>query len=307
MLDFQEIETFQSEVATLRSSAVHAEKLHTNTAAPYPCGSSSWRSGLGCAYWSAIAAALRRRRKGQDFSVMRQRCCIRCEPNDTRRSSEPRRDARPWCRLGVSETIVHTWLPTLMIERVKARLPEISSGRSRSTSRPSARQAGRQGISTCPAVEAGGQPRTAQSTVRLIPDLPFVVGERIDCPRKAVVARRHARWRSSRSAQHPTACGASTSLFDRGAACDHSSQRRRSRTVSAWPSMASASPSPSAILRSVAARPRRGSCGACTPYGAACRAQLRRRWARFTRQSAAQRGWPMDRDPNCEGREERRT
>lgn len=209
MIDFRTIETFIW-VATLRSFRGAAEKLHTTQPA-VSMRIKQLEVMLGVRLLERDRRRVAPTQKGQEFLGYAQRLIrLRAEMIEAVGDHSVMRGL---VRLGVSETIVHTWLPTL-IERVNAAYPNLELEIEVDISPHLRDRLVAKDLDLALLLGPIGNPNVHSHPLCSFP-LAFVVGERIRLPRKAVSLDAIARWPIVTFSRNTQPHAAVRELFDR--------------------------------------------------------------------------------------------
>jgi DNA-binding transcriptional LysR family regulator len=209
MIDFRTIETFIW-VATLRSFRGAAEKLHTTQPA-VSMRIKQLEVMLGVRLLERDRRRVAPTQKGQEFLGYAQRLIrLRAEMIEAVGDHSVMRGL---VRLGVSETIVHTWLPTL-IERVNAAYPNLELEIEVDISPHLRDRLVAKDLDLALLLGPIGNPNVHSRPLCSFP-LAFVVGERIRLPRKAVSLDAIARWPIVTFSRNTQPHAAVRELFDR--------------------------------------------------------------------------------------------
>jgi DNA-binding transcriptional LysR family regulator len=209
MIDFRTIETFIW-VATLRSFRGAAEKLHTTQPA-VSMRIKQLEVMLGVRLLERDRRRVAPTQKGQEFLGYAQRLIrLRAEMIEAVGDHSVMRGL---VRLGVSETIVHTWLPTL-IERVNAAYPNLELEIEVDISPHLRDRLVAKDLDLALLLGPIGNPNVHSRPLCSFP-LAFVVGDRIRLPRKAVSLDAIARWPIVTFSRNTQPHAAVRELFDR--------------------------------------------------------------------------------------------
>jgi DNA-binding transcriptional LysR family regulator len=209
MIDFRTIETFIW-VATLRSFRGAAEKLHTTQPA-VSMRIKQLEVMLGVRLLERDRRRVAPTQKGQEFLGHAQRLIrLRAEMIEAVGDHSVMRGL---VRLGVSETIVHTWLPTL-IERVNAAYPNLELEIEVDISPHLRDRLVAKDLDLALLLGPIGNPNVHSRPLCSFP-LAFVVGDRIRLPRKAVSLDAIARWPIVTFSRNTQPHAAVRELFDR--------------------------------------------------------------------------------------------
>jgi DNA-binding transcriptional LysR family regulator len=209
MIDFRTIETFIW-VATLRSFRGAAEKLHTTQPA-VSMRIKQLEVMLGVRLLERDRRRVAPTQKGQEFLGYAQRL-IRLR-GEMIEAVGDHSVMRGLVRLGVSETIVHTWLPTL-IERVNAAYPNLELEIEVDISPHLRDRLVAKDLDLALLLGPIGNPNVHSRPLCSFP-LAFVVGDRIRLPRKAVSLDAIARWPIVTFSRNTQPHAAVRELFDR--------------------------------------------------------------------------------------------
>jgi DNA-binding transcriptional LysR family regulator len=188
MVDFKSLETFIW-VATLRSFRGAAEKLNTTQPA-VSMRIAQLEDGLGVRLLERDRRRVAPTQKGQELLRYAERLVrLRAEMIE---AVGDRSTMRGLVRLGVSETIVHTWLPTL-IERVNAAYPNLELEIEVDISPNLRDQLVAKDLNLALLLGPISNPNVHSRPLCSFP-LAFVAGSRIRLPRKAIPLEVIAKW-----------------------------------------------------------------------------------------------------------------